>query len=213
MDTNRIFKTCLDNVVTAHSSAREQSTEEAERALLAQVSAGDRSAMVKLYMLYFPRLANFFLHLTAYADIAEELINDTMVEVWQEGASIGADASVSLAIMSLAYSRGQKRFAEAGATRPYALAQPGTQDTDHDSPLLTTSETPSNRQEFLPRLPVEERAVLHLVYASGCSRRDTAEIMNISCECVDVLLGDARRRLRQSFRLPDSREQGFADLS
>jgi DNA-directed RNA polymerase specialized sigma24 family protein len=199
------------NVATA--SAGEQSTEEAERALLALVSAGDRSAMVKLYVLYFPRLANFFLHLTAYADVAEELINDTMVEVWQESASIGANASVSLAIMGLAYSRGQKRFAEAWATRPYALAQPGTPDTNHDSPLPTTADKPSNPQEFLPRLPVEERAVLHLVYASGCSRRDIAEIMNISCECVDVLLGDARRRLRRSFRLPDSREQGFPDLS
>jgi DNA-directed RNA polymerase specialized sigma24 family protein len=213
MDTDRIFKTCLDNVVTAHSSAREQSTEEAERALLAQVSAGDRSAMVKLHMLYFPRLANFFLHLTAHPDIAEELINDTMAEVGQEGASLGANASISLAIMGLAYSRGQKRFAGAGATWPYAHAQPGMQDTDLDCPLLATSDAPSNPQEFLPRLPVEERAVLHLVYASGHSRRDVAEIMNISCECVDVLLGDARRRLRQSFRLPDSREQGFADLS
>jgi DNA-directed RNA polymerase specialized sigma24 family protein len=214
MDTERIFKTCLDNVMTVHSSAGEHSTEEAERALLALVSAGDRSAMAKLYMLYFPRLANFFLHLTAYADIAEELINDTMVEAWQESASIGANASVSVAIMSLAYSRGQKRFAEAGATRLYAHTQPGTQDTDHDgTPLFTTSDTPSNPQEFLPRLPVEERAVLHLVYASGHSRQDIAEIMNTSCECVDVLLGDARRRLRRSFRLPDSREQGFADLS
>jgi DNA-directed RNA polymerase specialized sigma24 family protein len=212
MDTKRIFKSCLDNVMTAHSSAGEHSTEEAERALLALVSAGDRSAMAKLYMLYFPRLANFFLHLTAHADIAEELINDTMVEAWQEGASIGANASISVAIMRLAYSRGQKRFAEAGVTRPYAYAQPGTQDTDHDSPLLATSETPSNPQEFLPRLPVEERVVLHLVYAGGCSLRDIAEIMNISCECVDVLLGDARRRLRRSFRLPGSREQGFADL-
>jgi DNA-binding transcriptional regulator LsrR (DeoR family) len=37
--------------------------------------------------------------------------------------------------------------------------------------------------------------VLNLVYASGHSRRDVADIMNISRECVDVLLGDARLRL------------------
>jgi DNA-directed RNA polymerase specialized sigma24 family protein len=183
------------NVATAHSSAGEQSTEDAERALLAQVSAGDRSAMVKLYISYFARLAKFFRHLTAHADLAEELINDTMAEVWQEGAAIGADAPVALAIMGLAYSRGQKRFAEAGTTR--SRAPPAGQNAGHASALPMASDTSSNLQNCLLELPVEERAVLHLVYASGHSRRDVADIMNISCECVDVLLGDARLRLRR----------------
>jgi RNA polymerase sigma-70 factor, ECF subfamily len=180
------------SVTTGHSSVGNQSTEKAERALLALVFAGDRCAMHKLYILYFARLANFFRHLTTHADLAEELINDTMFEVWKEPALIGANASVSLAIMGLAYSRVQKRSAEASAIQPHT--QRTIQDTDHDSPILTT-DTPSNAQFFLSKLPVEERAVVHLVYASGYSRRDIAEIMNISCECVDVLLGDARLRL------------------
>jgi len=149
--------------------------------------------MANLYGLYSTRLANFFRHLTAHADLVEELINDTMVEVWKEGASIGANASVSLAIMGLAYSHGRRRFAEAGVTRPHA--QPVIQEADHDCPSPATSHTPTNPQDFLLKLPFEERAVLHLVYASGHSRRDVADIMNISCECVDVLIGDARRRL------------------
>ena len=190
-----------DSVETTHPSVGKQSTEEAERALLALVSVGDRSAMVNLYILYFARLANFFRHLTAHADLTEKLIDDTMVEVWQEGASIAANVTVSRAIMGLAYSRGQKRFAEAGITRP--PVQPAIEETGRDSPLLATSDTPSNPRDFLVGLPVEERAVLHLVYAGGHSRRDIADILNISCECVDVLLGDARLRLRRSFRSPD----------
>jgi DNA-directed RNA polymerase specialized sigma24 family protein len=190
-----------DSVETTHPSVGKQSTEEAERALLALISVGDRSAMVNLYTLYFARLANFFRHLTAHADLTEKLIDDTMVEVWQEGASVAANVTVSRAIMGLAYSRGQKRFAEAGVTRP--PVQPAIQETGRDSPLLATSDTSSNPKDFLVGLPVEERAVLHLVYASGHSRRDIADIMNISCECVDVLLGDARLRLRRSSRSPD----------
>jgi DNA-directed RNA polymerase specialized sigma24 family protein len=185
----------VDKATTGHSSVGNQATEEAARALLALISAGDRCAMGRLYVLYFARLANFFRNLTADADLAVELINDTMFEVWIEGASIGANASVSLAIMGLAYSRVQKRFAESGANQP--RIQPAIQEADHDSPTLTTSDTPSNLPVFLSRLPVEERAVLHLVYASGHSRRDIGDIMNISCECVDVLLGNARLRLRR----------------
>src|SRR6266849_4084000 len=101
------------NVASAYSSVGKESTQQDERALLGLVSAGDRCAMVNLYVSYFTRLANFFRHLTAHADLVEELINDTMVEVWKEGASIGANGSVALAIMALAYSSGRRRFAEA----------------------------------------------------------------------------------------------------
>ena len=181
------------NITMGYCSAGEQSTEEADRALLALVSDGDRGAMDKLYILYFARLANFFRNLTGHDDLAEELINDTMFEMWIEGASIGANASVSLAIMGLAYSRVQKRFAQIGANQPHSQA--AIYDTDHDSQPLTISDTSSNPRVFLSKLPFEERVVVHLVYASGHSRRDIADIMNISCECVDVLLGNARLRL------------------
>jgi DNA-directed RNA polymerase specialized sigma24 family protein len=181
----------VGNVATAHSSAGKQPTEEAERALLALVSAGDRSAMDKLYVLYFARLAKFFLHLTAHADLVEELIDDTMVEVWREGASIGGNPSVAVWIMGLAYSHGKRRVAKVGAL---LHAQPSALHTEHDRPQSTTLEVPSRLHEFLLRLPVEERALLHLVYSGGHSRRDIADIMNISCECVDVLLRDIRLR-------------------
>jgi DNA-directed RNA polymerase specialized sigma24 family protein len=142
--------------------------EEPERALLALVSTGDRSAMEKLYVLYFARLANFFLHLTTKRDLVDDLIIDTMVEVWKAGASLAANTSVSVALMRLAYSFGRERIVEASETRPHL------------------------RHE----IPIEERALLHLVYARGHSRSDIACIMNISCECVDVLLADARLRRR-----------------
>jgi DNA-directed RNA polymerase specialized sigma24 family protein len=168
--------------------------EEAERALLALVSADDRSAMEILYVLYFARLANFFLHLTTKRDLVDDLIIDTMVEVWKEGASFAANTSVSVAVMRLAYSFGKKRIVEASETRPHL--RHAILDTGHDSPFSTALDTASNKQDCSFNLPIEERALLHLVYASGHSRSDVAYIMNISCERVDVLLGDARLRRR-----------------
>jgi RNA polymerase sigma-70 factor (ECF subfamily) len=182
----------VGNAATAHSSAGKQPTEEAERALLKFISAGDRSAMDKLYVLYFARLAKFFLHLTAHADFVEELINDTMVEVWRDGASIGTNTSVAVWIMGLAYSHGQKRVAKVGAFR--LRAQASLLHTEHDSPRSATMDASSRLNEFLLRLSVEERALLHLVYSGGHSQRDIADIMNISCECVDALLSDIRLR-------------------
>lgn len=182
-------------VATGHAPGDKQSTEAAERALLALVSAGDRHALEQLYMRYFARLAKFFQHLTARADLAEELINDTMFEVWIGGASIGANASVWLVIMGLAYSRVQKHFTEARADESHS--QRTIRDAEHSSSLLP--DTPSDSQLFLSTLPVEERAVVHLVYASGSSRRETADVMNVSCDCVDMRLGRSRASAKQYF--------------
>ena len=190
-------------VATGQSSAGNQSTEAAERALLALVSTGDRCAMDQLYLRYFARLARFFQNMTVRVDLVEELINDTMFEVWKEGASIGT-ASVFLAIIRLAYSRVQKHFAEARADEPHS--QQDVQDGELSTSLLTT-DTPSDLQIFLSKLPVEERAVVHLVYGSGCSRRETAGIMKIACDCVDVLLRDVRASAKQHFSATSAQAQ------
>jgi len=169
------------SVATGRFSAGHQFTEAAEQALLALVSTGDRCAMDQLYIRYFVRLAKFFENMTLRADLVEELINDTMLEVWKAGQSIRANASVVPALMRLAYSRVQKYFADAS----------DVQDWEQSKSMLATA-TPSNLQIFLSKLSVEERAVLHFVYASGCSRQETANIMKIAGDCVDALLRDVR---------------------
>src|SRR5258708_35349036 len=75
-------------VATGRFSAGHQSTEAAERALLALVSTGDRCAMDQLYIRHFARLATFFQNMTLRADLVEELVNKTLIEVWKERQSI-----------------------------------------------------------------------------------------------------------------------------
>jgi RNA polymerase sigma-70 factor, ECF subfamily len=169
----------LGDVVPARLSTATRTAHSTERELLATISAGSRSAMAELYILHFARLAKFFLHVTGRVDHVEELINDTMYDVWRESARIGSDTSVPAWIMGLAYSHGQ--------SAPF---------TKHGSVITTTPERPRDQQAFLMKLPFEERALLHLIYAGGFSRQSIADIMNTSCERVDVLLTDARRRLR-----------------
>jgi DNA-directed RNA polymerase specialized sigma24 family protein len=173
-----------------------QATEAAERALLALVSTGDRCAMEQLYIRYFARLATFFRNMTVHANLVAELINDTMLEVWKAGESIAPSVPVSFAMMRLAYSRVHKFFAEARADEP--RSQRDVQDREL-STLLVGTASPSDLQFFLSKLSVEERAVMHLVYASGCSRRETAEVMEVACDCVDVLLADVRASAKLHF--------------
>jgi DNA-directed RNA polymerase specialized sigma24 family protein len=178
----------LGDVVTARSSAVRQAAQSAEHELLATISAGNRTAMAELYFLYVARLANFFMHMTGSTVLVQELISDTMFDVWQKRAPIGSDASVAAWIMGLAYSHVQMRLARESA-RPRVL--PSARDTEHDNAVTTTSQ--GSPQDLFLKLPFEERAVLHLVYSGYHSRQSIANIMNTSCERVQVLLAQARR--------------------
>jgi hypothetical protein len=88
------------------------------RELLTYISTGDRSAMAKVYLLYFARLANSFVHVTGNVDLVEELISDTMLDVWRESAAIAPNTSVSAWVMDIAYIRTQKLLAAGGSTQP-----------------------------------------------------------------------------------------------
>jgi DNA-directed RNA polymerase specialized sigma24 family protein len=176
-------------VATGRLSANHMSAEVSERALLVLVSTGDRCAMDQLYIRYFARLAKFFQNMTLRADVVEELINDTMLEVWKAGESIRTSASVLLAIMRLAYSRVQKYFAEVRADELHSQRDVHNWEQSKSMPAKAT---PSDLQIFLSKLPVEERAVVHFVYASGCSHRETADVMKIACDCVEGLLRTVR---------------------
>jgi RNA polymerase sigma-70 factor (ECF subfamily) len=186
----------LGDVVPAQLSTARRTAQSTERELLETISAGGRSAMEEFYFLYFARLAKFFLHVAGRVDLVEELINDTMFDVWRESAKIGPDTSVPAWIMGLAYSHAQMRLAGAGLSRP--LVPTPALFTKHGSAPTTPSEIPRDQQHFLMKLPFEERAALHLIHAGGFPRQSIADIMNTPCERVDVLLADARHRLRHS---------------
>jgi hypothetical protein len=183
-------KSAIGDGTPAHATSGKKFSEDLDRALFASISSGDRRAIEKLYASYFSRLAKFFRALNVRADCIEDLIIDTMVDLWKEGASIGAYVSVSVAIMRLAYANGQRHFAKATET---GSALP--RDKKKDEQLLRVRLVGASNQQdshFTPRS--EARAVLYLVCGCGHSRRDIADIMKVSSECVDLLLGDARRR-------------------
>jgi DNA-directed RNA polymerase specialized sigma24 family protein len=175
----------LDPPASAPPAHSEAPIDEGEHEILASIAAGDRVAMERIYLRYFARLANFLRRLGVRGDFIEESINDIVIELWRGSASLGAD--VAVVIMRLAYSRERKRSAATDNTPP------GTPALGSEWPELPAVwRLASKRRHFLPTLSIEKRALLHLVYACGHSRREVAEIMGLSCERVDQLLAQAR---------------------
>lgn len=171
-------------------SAAEGCVDQAERQLLAAISAGSRSALRRLHMLYFPRLVRFFTHLaaTSATDVIEDLVTDTMFDVWGKSATFERERPVHVSIMRLAYVRGRQRLAEGDRLR--CSPNSGLPGSNCDTRLPGSSEVSVALPEVFATLHVAERAVVHFVH-SGHSRQEVADILRMSGESVDAHLASS----------------------
>lgn len=76
--------------------------------LISQVADGDRRAFEALYRGYFPRLTRFLNGMTRSAQLIEEIVNDTMLVVWQKAHSFDGTCKVSTWIFAIAYRKACK---------------------------------------------------------------------------------------------------------
>lgn len=176
-------------------SAREPAS---EAMLLANTARGDRAAFQRLYYLFHRRLARFLLRLTRRPDVAEEIINDTMLAVWQGAADFRGDSRVSTWIMGIAYRRALKalsreRDVEAGAELLETL-----QPLEAGAPegLAHGAELADWLEAALARLSPEHRLVIELAHVLGLSCQEISEITDTPVNTVKTRMFYARQRLQ-----------------
>ena len=182
-----------------HQAQREavaDAAELAERRLLGQVAARELPAFDALYREYHPRLARFLDRMTRRANLVDELLNDTMLVVWNRAERYNGQCKVSTWIFAIAYRKALKALDR--------LDEP-VEDDDADS-HLSSEPGPEQRvglqqlqaalQRALAGLSVEQRAVVDLTYFHGADYREIAQIVDCPVDTVKTRMFHARRRLK-----------------
>ncbi|MDB5907572.1 MAG: polymerase sigma factor, sigma-70 family protein [Massilia sp.] len=163
--------------------------------LISQVVGGDRHAFETLYRGYFPRLTRFLNGMTRSVQLIEEIINDTMLVVWQKARTFDGSCKVSTWIFAIAFRKARKAIS--------SLDEPVDADFDLvESPGPEPEHSLDLRQlQFavgaaLDALPATQRAVVHLTYHHEMAYADIAEIMDCPVNTVKTRMFHARRRLK-----------------
>jgi RNA polymerase sigma-70 factor, ECF subfamily len=170
----------------------------AEALLLAKVAARDREAFRRLYCLYHRRLHRFLSRFACERGMTEEIINDTMLVVWQSAAGFRGEARASTWILGIAYRRALKtleRQRQAGpqAQRLAAAAMFQPQQLDH---LSQSAELGNWLETALRRLSPEHRLVIELACYFGLSIAEVAAITGSPEGTVKTRMFYGRERLR-----------------
>jgi len=169
-----------------------------ERELLARVSAGDLQAFERLYRMYQPRLARFLISMLQRQQLVEEVLDDTMMVVWQTAGSFRGSSKPSTWIFAIAYRKALKAKVrwpdpvEEDEFDTRVSEEPGPDDQLHHQRLHNAL------REAMETLTAEHRAVVDLTYFHGMGYREIAEIVECPVDTVKTRMFHARRRLRQA---------------
>ena len=169
-----------------------------DRELLARVAGGDLQAFERLYRVYQPRLTRFLTTLLKRPQLIEEVLDDTMMVVWQSAGNFRGSSKPSTWIFAIAYRKAHK----AKARWPDPVEEPEN-DTRISKEPAPDEELHQERlraalMKAMEQLSPDHRAVVDLTYFHGMGYREIAEIVDCPVDTVKTRMFHARRRLKQA---------------
>lgn len=170
---------------------------ETELLLLARVREGDEEAFEALYRDYHPRLTRFLTKLVRRPQLVEEVLNDTMIVVWERASSFNGDSKLSTWIFAIAYRKAMK-----------GLRKQDDPIEDHEAENRASlapgpeEDTAQGRRRSLILQALEElspthRAVVELTYYQELNYEEIAAILDCPVGTVKTRMFHARRHLKR----------------
>jgi RNA polymerase sigma factor (sigma-70 family) len=167
-----------------------------EGGLVRRIGSGDRLAFQDLYRAYFPRLARFLDRMTRNVPLLEEIVNDTMLVVWQKAASYDGSSKVSTWIFGIAYRQALKALR--GLDEPVEdLTEPAGEEWQEPEHAMAALQLQRGVGRALDALPLEQRLVVCLTFYHGMAYQEIAETMGCPVNTVKTRMFHARLRLKE----------------
>ena len=163
-----------------------------DRALLAAVAAGDEAAFDRLYARYSTPLFNYLLSLVGERAVAEELLQETFLGLWQGAGRFRGRSSVRTWLYRIAHHKAVDCLRR---RRPQvtleSLLLPSSEDGPEEAAERTLRAEAVRRA--LAELSPEQRAVVELTFVHGFSYREIAGVL-------DCPVGTVKSRMRHALR-------------
>ncbi|HVO03903.1 MAG TPA: sigma-70 family RNA polymerase sigma factor [Candidatus Cybelea sp.] len=168
-----------------------------EAALLQRVAGGDRDAFGELYRRLQRPLYGYLMKLVRERELVEDVLNETMMEVWRQAARFEGRASVNTWVFSIAHHRAVSRLRR---KRETALDEETAAAIEDDAPTpdQRAQQNDMNRllASLMEQLSFEHREILHLAYFQEFSVQEIADALDLPANTVKTRMFYARQRLK-----------------
>jgi RNA polymerase sigma-70 factor, ECF subfamily len=166
--------------------------------LIRRIAGGDQLAMRTLFGRHQVAMYRWLLRLVADEALAENLLSEVFLAVWQQAASFDDPSSVSPWLLSVARHKGLSARQPAVDVKLNEDAVAKLPDTEDDSwRVLQNTGRAEALRHALPRLSPQHSEVIDLVYYHGKSVKEVAEIVGDGEATVKTRMFNARRQLAE----------------
>jgi RNA polymerase sigma factor (sigma-70 family) len=162
--------------------------------LISRIAARDPEAFTMLYQRYAPRLAGFLHPRLARPDLVDDVLQETLIVVWQDAARFRGHSQLSTWIFRIAQRKAYQAHVACQRTSVLPVSLAGTAPEDAEGRLLHR-ERLHTLADALAALAPAQRTALDLAYTQGWSRPALAAHLGCSVSTVKTRLHQARRCL------------------
>lgn len=168
-----------------------------EHDLLQKIINRDTRAFEAFYKHYYPKLFRFILRTTRRTEHVEELIQETMILVWEQPERYNHDSKISTWVFGIAYMKALKSLSKSGRCDDY-LDIDELSETLKD-PLANLAQNMENQNwlnSALENLSVDQRALIELTFYHGLTYQEIAKILDCPENTVKTRMFHARKKLQ-----------------
>jgi RNA polymerase sigma-70 factor, ECF subfamily len=166
-----------------------------------KISRGDADAFDAFYQENLPRLCAFLRRVVGDAQVAEDIAQETFLQIWNRPTGFDAERG---SLRAYLFGMGRKRAADWWRRRAKV-------DAIHEGEEeVSRMETGSAVGDAFGRLPMEQRALLWLREVEGQSYAELAVILDVPVGTVRSRLFAAREALRKMWHVGDTSRKGVA---
>ena len=168
-----------------------------EARLIDRIAEGDLRAFEQLYRVYHPRLTRFIVNMVHRPQITEEVLDDTMLVVWNRPTSYNGASKVSTWIFAIAYHKALSALRR--HREPVEDKHAETRESLEAGPeqLLGRRQAREALLAAMRELSPDHRAVVDLTYFHEIGYREIADIMDCPIDTVKTRMHHARRHLKR----------------
>ncbi len=173
--------------------------------LIQAVGRGDTLALEELYRRHGLKLLSYLIGQVGDRALAEELLQDVMVAVWQRAAYFRGDSQVSTWLLAIA----RKRAISARQKRrviPLPLSDNAPARTPGPLETLEDQDEQAALRSALAALPDDQRETLELIFYHDLSGPEAAAVLGVAPGTVKSRLNRAKTMLGRLYRLREHRE-------
>ena len=174
--------------------------EDIDSACLRALTEGDRAAFARIVDRWQTRLINFFYRSTGNRADAEDLAQETFIELNRVAARYQAQGTFSAFIFTLAHRRLIDSYRKKNR-RPLEYVDPG--EYFMQSQAETTNQVREIEEAFhcaLTSLPDNQRNAILMLQQQGLSYGEIAQALNASVSAIKTWIHRARTHLRQELK-------------